>query len=188
MTPAESKIKLDNLITKLVKFEELIDNDAPMEKVLPTIFSKHRERYSGYTIKQLCSEIHEFYKARMVNVLQKRLFLKEYLPEYAMSPQEANYELIRNNGEIVEINKARDRVALEGCLPYPPGVICVQPGERWSETAVDYFRYLVEITNRLPGFSPEHQGVYLEKGKNGKKSLYVYVLKKEYDKKFSKKF
>ena len=188
MTPAESKIKLDNLITKLVKFEELIDNDAPMEKVLPTIFSKHRERYSGYTIKQLCSEIHEFYKARMVNVLQKRLFLKEYLPEYAMSPQEANYELIRNNGEIVEINKAKDRVALEGCLPYPPGVICVQPGERWSETAVDYFRYLAEITNRLPGFSPEHQGVYLEKGKDGKKSLYVYVLKKEYDKKFSKKF
>lgn len=186
MTPAESKLKLDNLITKLVKFEELIDNDAPMEKVLPTIFSRYRERYSGYTIKQLCSEIHEFYKARMVNVLQKRLFLKEYLPEYAMSPQEANYELIRNHGEIVEINKAKDRIALEGCLPYPPGVICVQPGERWSETAVDYFCYLAEITNRLPGFSPEHQGVYLESGKDGKKSLYVYVLKKEYDKKFKK--
>lgn len=187
MTPAESKLKLDNLITKLVKFEELIDNDAPMEKVLPTIFSRYRERYSGYTIKQLCSEIHEFYKARMVNVLQKRLFLKEYLPEYAMSPQEANYELIRNHGEIVEINKAKGRIALEGCLPYPPGVICVQPGERWSETAVDYFCYLAEITNRLPGFSPEHQGVYLESGKDGKKSLYVYVLKKEYDKKLKNK-
>ena len=181
MTPAESKAKMDALVDQLVRFEELIDRNAPMEEVLPSIYYSHIDKYKGYHIRQLCQEMHDFYKARNVSTLQQRLFSKEYFPEYVMNPQEANFEFQRNKGELVPLDEAEGRIALEGALPYPPGVLCVQPGERWSRTACDYFLALEEGINQLPGFAPEIQGVYLIEQPDGSKKAYGYVLKKEYE-------
>lgn len=180
MTPAESKEKMDELVDQLVRFEELIDRNAPMEEVLPSIYYSHIDKYKGYHIRQLCQEMHDFYKARNVSTLQQRLFSKAYFPEYVMNPQEANFEFQRNKGELVPLDEAEGRIALEGALPYPPGVLCVQPGERWSRTACDYFLALEEGINQLPGFAPEIQGVYLIEQPDGSKKAYGYVLKKEY--------
>ena len=181
MTPAESKAKMDALVDQFVRFEELIDHNAPMEEVLPSIYYSHIDKYKGYHIRQLCQEMHDFYKARNVSTLQQRLFSKEYFPEYVMNPQEANFEFQRNKGELVPLDEAEGRIALEGALPYPPGVLCVQPGERWSRTACDYFLALEEGINQLPGFAPEIQGVYLIEQPDGSKKAYGYVLKKEYE-------
>ena len=181
MTPAESKAKMDALVDQLVRFEELIDRNAPMEEVLPSIYYSYLDKYKGYHIRQLCQEMHDFYKARNVSTLQQRLFSKEYFPEYVMNPQEANFEFQRNKGELVPLDEAEGRIALEGVLPYPPGVLCVQPGERWSRTACDYFLALEEGINQLPGFAPEIQGVYLIEQPDGSKKAYGYVLKKEYE-------
>lgn len=181
MTPAESKAKMDALVNQLMRFEELIERNAPMEEVLPSIYYSHIDKYKGYHIRQLCQEMHDFYKARNVSTLQQRLFSKEYFPEYVMNPQEANFEFQRNKGELVPLDEAEGRIALEGALPYPPGVLCVQPGERWSRTACDYFLALEEGINQLPGFAPEIQGVYLIEQPDGSKKAYGYVLKKEYE-------
>ena len=181
MTPAESKAKMDALVDQLVRFEELIDRNAPMEEVLPSIYYSHIDKYKGYHIRQLCQEMHDFYKARNVSTLQQRLFSKEYFPEYVMNPQEANFEFQCNKGELVPLDEAEGRIALEGALPYPPGVLCVQPGERWARTACDYFLALEEGINQLPGFAPEIQGVYLIEQPEGSKKAYGYVLKKEYE-------
>lgn len=181
MTPAESKEKMDALVDQLVRFEELIDRNAPMEEVLPSIYYSHLDKYKGYDIRQLCQEMHDFYKARNVSTLQQRLFSKAYFPEYVMNPQAANFEFQRNKGELVPLDEAEGRIALEGALPYPPGVLCVQPGERWSRTACDYFLALEEGINQLPGFAPEIQGVYLIEQPDGSKKAYGYVLKKEYE-------
>lgn len=183
MTPAETKTKLDSLITKLVQFEHHIDNDSPMEMVLPTVYNRYRDRYEGYTIRRLCRELHDFYKERKINVLQKKMFLKAYFPAYFMSPQKANWALVRGQGELIPLEEAEGRVALQGAVPYPPGVTCVQPGERWSRIALDYFLDFVETANILPGFAPELQGVYLEKDETGKRRAKGYVLMKEYEKK-----
>lgn len=181
MTPAESKAKMDALVDQLVRFEELIERNAPMEEVLPSIYYSHIDKYKGYHIRQLCQEMHDFYKDRNVSTLQQRLFSKAYFPEYVMNPQEANFEFQRNKGELVPLDEAEGRIALEGALPYPPGVLCVQPGERWSRTACDYFLALEEGINQLPGFAPEIQGVYLIEQPDGSKKAYGYVLKKEYE-------
>ena len=180
MTPAESKAKMDALVNQLMRFEELIERNAPMEEVLPSIYYSHIDKYKGYHIRQLCQEMHDFYKDRNVSTLQQRLFSKAYFPEYVMNPQEANFEFQRNKGELVPLDEAEGRIALEGALPYPPGVLCVQPGERWSRTACDYFLALEEGINQLPGFAPEIQGVYLIEQPDGSKKAYGYVLKKEY--------
>ncbi|WP_127135875.1 ornithine decarboxylase [Veillonella sp. 3913] len=181
MTPAETKKKMDQLVSHLVEFERLIDRDAPLEEVLPYVYHQHWKAYDGYTIRQLCQEMHDFYKDRNVSDLQRKLFLQECFPDYVKSPQEANFDFVRGHGELVPVSEAVGRMALEGALPYPPGVLCVQPGERWSETARDYFLALEEGINRLPGFAPEIQGVYLQEQEDGTKKAFAYVLQESYE-------
>lgn len=162
MTPAETPTKLANLVSQLVRFERVVEEDRPLSEVLPSIYTAHRDRYQNYTISMLCQEMHDFYKQNDVKSLQKRLFRKDGFPEARMTPQEAHYAYIRNRAELVPLSEIRGRVALEGALPYPPGIICVVPGEVWNDTAQKYFLTLEEGINRFPGFSPEIQGVYLE--------------------------
>ena len=162
MTPAETPTKLANLVSQLVRFERVVEEDRPLSEVLPSIYTAHRDRYQNYTISMLCQEMHDFYKQNNVKSLQKRLFRKDGFPEARMTPQEAHYAYIRNRAELVPLSEIRGRVALEGALPYPPGIICVVPGEVWNDTAQKYFLTLEEGINRFPGFSPEIQGVYLE--------------------------
>ena len=176
MTPAETMEKMERLVAHLVEFEALIDRDAPLEEVLPYVSHRHGKAYDGYAIRQLCQEMHDFYKDRNVSDLQGKLFLQEYFPDYVKSPQEANFDFVRGRGELVPVSEAVGRIALEGALPYPPGVLCVQPGERWSETARDYFLALEEGINRLPGFAPEIQGVYLQEQEDGTQKAFAYVL------------
>ena len=111
-----------------------------------------------------------------VKQLQKDLFRKATLPEYALNPHDANIEFVRNKVELVPLTDIVGRVAAEGALPYPPGVLCVVPGERWSPTAQKYFLALEEGINTLPGFAPEIQGVYLQKDPDGRTRAYGYVL------------
>ena len=162
LTPAETRTKLENLVSHLVRFERAVQEDRPLSEVLPSIYNTFRDRYQNYTISMLCQEMHDFYKERDVKTLQKRLFRREYLPEARMTPQEAHHAYIRNESELVPLSAIRGRVALEGALPYPPGILCVVPGEVWNETAQNYFLTLEAGINRFPGFSPEIQGVYLE--------------------------
>ena len=175
-TPAENKNKLRFLTSQLVRFERFVDNNVPMQEVLLGVYNKYPGRYTGYTLRQLCQEMHDFFKDRNVKDLQKKLFRKEFFPEYVMRPQEAHYAFIRGERELVPLDEIEGRIALEGALPYPPGVLCVVPGERWSHTAVQYFKALEESLNELPGFALEIQGVYLEHEGNRIRA-YGYVLK-----------
>ncbi len=93
------------------------------------------------------------------------------------NPQDANVEFIRDNVELVPIGQAEGRIAAEGALPYPPGVLCVVPGEVWGGAVQRYFLALEEGINRLPGFSPELQGVYIEKKDHGWKRIFGYMIK-----------
>lgn len=70
---------------------------------------------------------------------------------------------MRGEGELVPLKEIEGRVALQAAVPYPPGVPCVQPGERWTEIVMDYIQDFVEGMNELPGFTPEIQGVYMER-------------------------
>lgn len=178
MTPAESDAKMDNLIAALVRFEEAIDNDLPLEKVLPEVYYAHRDRYEGYTVRQLCQEMHDFYKDRTVAQLQKDMFREVHFPTMAMTPQEANIELNRGHVDYMPIEEAEGRISAEGALPYPPGVICVAPGEVWEGAAFKYFLALQEGINLLPGFAPELQGVHMVTEDDGRQRAYGYVIRK----------
>lgn len=120
--------------------------------------------------------MHNFYKEHDVKRLQQNLFRKKTFPRYAISPQVAQWALIRGDAELVPLTDIVGRIGLEGALPYPPGIICVVPGEKWNETAQQYFLTLEEGINQFPGFSPEIQGVYLQQDGSRIRG-YGYVLK-----------
>lgn len=179
MTPAEDMAKMTHLVTQIKRFEELLDADAPLSEVLPSVYSANEERYRGYTIRQLCQEMHDFYRSRNVKQLQKEMFRKAHFPKIAMQPQEAHFEFIRGHVELVTLEKAEGRIAAEGALPYPPGVLCCVPGEVWGDAVLQYFLALEEGINRMPGFSPELQGVYIQQDADGRKRAYGYVMKEK---------
>lgn len=179
MTPAEDMAKMEHLITQIARFEEYLDADAPLVDVLPSIYYANEERYHGYTIRRLCQEMHDFYKSRNVKQLQKEMFRRSHLPRRALDPQQAHFEFIRGNAELVPLEQAEGRIAVEGALPYPPGVLCCVPGEVWGNSVLQYFLALEEGINRCPGFAPELQGVYIQKDPDGRKRAYGYVLTKE---------
>ncbi|WP_061994479.1 ornithine decarboxylase [Clostridium sp. ATCC 25772] len=206
LTPAETSTKMENLVAQFVKFEKLVNEDAPLSEVLPSLYNKNIDRYKGYTIRQLCQEMHDFYKNNDAKTYQKRLFRAEYLPSKGivcdknknvaydevaatalhpsknevngrvMTAQDAKWALIRNNAKLVPLEDIVGEIALEGALPYPPGVFCVVPGEVWSETAQIYFTILQDGINQFPGFAPEIQGVYLEEQNDGNVKAFGYVL------------
>ena len=142
---------MQTLVAQIALFEKHIKQDSLLKDVLPTVYKNNEDRYKGYTIRQLCQEMHDLSVSR-------------------------NIEFVRNKVELVSLTDIVGRVAAEGALPYPPGVLCVVPGERWSPTAQKYFLALEEGINTLPGFAPEIQGVYLQKDPDGRTRAYGYVL------------
>lgn len=178
MTPAEDMAKMQHLVSQISRFEKLVDEDAPLSEVLPNVYNANKARYKDYTIRQLCQEMHNLYVSHDVKQLQKEMFRKAHFPTKVMDPQEANLEFIRGKVELVPLSQIEGRIAAEGALLYPPGVLCMVPGEIWGGAVQRYFLALEEGINLLPGFSPELQGVYLENTAEGKIQALGYVLAK----------
>ena len=179
MTPAEDESKLNTLIARLVKLKNLWDADAPLHDVLPTLSAAHSERYAGYTLRQVCNEMHDFYRQAKVKDLQRRCFRAESFPELAMSPKDAYEALVANEVDYVPLTAVKGRISATLALIYPPGIGVVVPGERWDDRAqpmLDYFLAFQESFNRFPGFNYEVQGVFQER-EDGRIKFYTYVVR-----------
>ena len=150
-----------------------------MEKILPELVQKY-EKYKNYKLRQLCQEIHNFYKSKNISFLQRNMSLEENFPEYVMNPQDANFEYIRGKGELIPLSECKGRISLESVLSHPPGITSILPGEKWNENTQKYFLCIEDIINQYPGFEIELQGIYEQK-EDGKIKFYVIVLKKEFE-------
>ena len=177
LTPAEDMSKMLHLVAQIKRFETLLESDAPLAEVLPSLAKQYEARYHNYSLRQLCQEMHDFYRERDVKALQKAMFREAHFPDVKALPQAAHFEFIRGHVELIPLCEAQGRIAAEGALPYPPGVLCCVPGEVWGGPVLSYFLALEEGINRFPGFAPELQGVYIQTEPDGKKRAYGYVLK-----------
>ncbi|WP_313685199.1 ornithine decarboxylase [Pantoea sp.] len=176
LTPAESAEKMAHLVAMLEQFEQHVKEDALLAEVLPSVYRKNMARYQGYTLRRLCQEMHDLYVSYDVKDLQKAMFREACFPQVVVNPQDAHQAYIRGDVELVAIAQAEGRIAAEGALPYPPGVLCVVPGEVWGGAVQRYFLALEEGINLLPGFSPELQGVYTEEDDSGRKHLVANMM------------
>ena len=179
LTPSENLAKLQHLTALIARFERHIENDSLMCDVLPSVYARYEDYYRGYTIRRLCREMHEFYKRNDMKNLQKAMFRADGWPRQAMSAYDAQQALIRNEVHLVRLSEIAGKVAAEGALPYPPGVLCTVPGEVWGGAVQQYFLALEEGINSLPGFEPEIQGVYLQEQEDGSRRAFGYAVNTE---------
>lgn len=178
LTPAEDESKLNTLIAKLVKFKDLWDRDAALADVLPTLYAAHSERYAGYSLREICNEMHGVYRDAGIKELQKRCFRASSFPELAMSQQDAYQAMIANKVDYVAMEQIKGRISATLALIYPPGIGVVLPGERWDDKAqpmLDYFLAFQDSFNRFPGFNYEVQGVFQERI-NGAIKFFTYAV------------
>jgi ornithine decarboxylase len=179
MTPAEDESKLNTLIAKLVNFKNLWDRDAALPEVLPTICDAHRARYQDYTLRQICNEMHHFYREADIKELQRLCFRASSFPELAIPPKDAYEALVANDVDYVPLEGIKGRISATLALIYPPGIGVIVPGERWDDKAqpmLDYFLAFQESFNRFPGFNYEVQGVFQERI-DGRIKFYTYVVR-----------
>jgi len=147
--------------------------------VLPTVCAANSARYAGYSLRQVCNEMHDFYRQANVKELQRLSFRASSFPELAMAPKDAYEALVANEVDYVPLDKIKGRISATLALIYPPGIGVVLPGERWDERAkpmLDYFLAFEESFNRFPGFNYEVQGVYQERI-DGRIKFHTYVVR-----------
>lgn len=176
LTPGDTDSDLDALFDALMLFEKYYLANAPLTVALPKLSKQYAQRYQGYTLKQLCQEMHAYYRDHHTFQLQQALFAKPNMQNYTMTPIDADLAFRHNEGELVSLDDVVGRVALEGALPYPPGVFIVAPGEKWQTVDRDYFQVLVGAMERFAGFVPEIQGVYYQMDEHGKIHVQCEVL------------
>jgi ornithine decarboxylase len=117
MTPAIGEGKTAMLLGALERFKDLYETDAPMSRVLPRVSARYEKRYAGYTIRQLCQELHGFYRSRNVKELQRLTFRYESFPEQAMTAREATEKMVGGEVDYIPMS-GHNRIA--ATLPHLP--------------------------------------------------------------------
>jgi ornithine decarboxylase len=179
LTPGVEASKAGTLISGLVAFKKLHDDNALLADAIPEFYQRRQARYAGLRLRDLCAEMHRFFRKADVSALQARQFLPEHLPEIALSPRDAARCLIRNDVDYLPIEAITGRIATTPFVVYPPGIATIVPGERLTERAkpmIDYLKMFETCFNTFPGFDVEIQGVYKEVDAAGRIGLYTYVV------------
>jgi ornithine decarboxylase/arginine decarboxylase len=182
LTPGVEASKAGTLISGLVAFKKLHDDNALLEEAIPEFFRRRPARYAGVRLRDLCADMHRFFRDADVSGLQARQFMPEHLPEIVMSPHDAARLLMRNDVDYLPIDEIAGRIATTPFVVYPPGIATIVPGERLDERAkpmIDYLKMFERCFNTFPGFDVEIQGVYKEVDGSGRIRLYTYVVTNE---------
>ena len=180
LTPGVESSKAGTLLSSLVAFKRLHDDNARLEDVIPEFVRLRSRRYAGLRLRDLCGEMHRFFRDAGTSRLQKAQFARDHLPDAALPPYEAVRAMVRNKVDYVPIAEAAGRIAATLFVVYPPGIATVVPGERLCERAkpmLDYLMTFEKSANLFPGFEAEIQGLYREVDKEGRVRFYTYVVR-----------
>jgi len=158
-----TKGRWNTMVAALQQFKDDYDKNQSCWKVLPEFVAKH-PRYERVGLRDLCSQIHNVYKANDVARLTTEMYLSEMAP--AMKPSDAFAKMAHKEIERVEIDALEGRVTAVLLTPYPPGIPLLIPGECFNATIVNYLRFAREFNTKFPGFETDVHG--LVKGTDGK--------------------
>jgi ornithine decarboxylase len=179
LTPGVESSKAGTLLSALAAFKRLHDDNALLEEVMPEFVSRWLVRYRDTRLRDLCAQMHAFYRGANVSTLQRQQFAPAHLPEMVVPPHEAARSLVRNKVDYLPISEISDRVATTLFVVYPPGIATIVPGERLSARAkpmLDYLKVFEQSANLFPGFEVEVQGLYREVEPDGSIRFYTYVM------------
>jgi arginine decarboxylase len=172
-----TKGKWSTLVTELMAFKQLYDNNAPLSQALPSLVADYPHAYADWGLHDLCQALHEFNTEFGVAKVMKEMYVE--LPEPVITPAEAYDHLVRGDIERVDIEQVSGRVAGTMLVPYPPGIPTIMPGERFGasdEPIIQSLRIAREQNVRFPGFESDVHGLIIDH-EDGVTTYKVEVLK-----------
>ncbi|MDY0011329.1 MAG: arginine/lysine/ornithine decarboxylase [Rhodocyclaceae bacterium] len=164
-----TKGRWNTLVTALQQFKDDYDKNQPLWKMLPEFVAKH-PRYERIGLRDLCTQIHEVYKANDVARLTTEMYLSAMVP--AMRPADAFARMAHREIDRVPIDDLEGRVTAVLLTPYPPGIPLLIPGERFNRTIMRYLQFARDFNERFPGFETDIHGLVKEVD-DGKVRYYV---------------
>ena len=155
-----TKGKWGTLVNALLDFKRDFDDNMPLEQAIPMLVAQWPKRYSHLGLRDLASEMHRQIRESEQMMWQARAVSE--LPAVRMTPSAAYQRLVRNEIELLPLERMAERVVATGVVPYPPGIPLLMPGE--SAGPVDaphlmYLRALERWDQRFPGFEHDTHGV-----------------------------
>jgi arginine decarboxylase len=148
------------MVTELQQFKDDYDRNQPLWRIMPEFVAKFPQ-YERIGLKELCTQIHEVYKANDVARLTTEMYLSDMVP--AMRPADAFARMAHRDIERVEIDHLEGRITSILLTPYPPGIPLLIPGERFNATIVRYLKFTREFNEKFPGFETDVHGLVKDK-------------------------
>jgi len=164
-----TKGRWNTMVAALQQFKDDYDKNQPLWKVLPEFVAKH-PRYERMGLKDLCTQIHNVYKANDVARLTTEMYLSDMVP--AMKPTDAFARMAHRKIDRVLIDELEGRVTAVLLTPYPPGIPLLIPGEQFNKIIVNYLQFAREFNERFPGFETDIHGL-VKQEVDGKPFYYV---------------
>ncbi|GHT87024.1 ornithine decarboxylase [Betaproteobacteria bacterium] len=165
-----TKGRWNTMLTELQQFKDDYDSNQPLWRVMPEFIARH-PLYERVGLKDLCDQIHQFYKAHDIARLTTEMYLSDMVP--AMKPADAFARVAHGEIERLPLAELEGRVTAMLVTPYPPGIPLLIPGERFNATIVRYLRFARDFNAAFPGFETDIHGMV--KGADGR--YYVDCVK-----------
>lgn len=164
-----TKGRWNTMVAALQQFKDDYDKNQPLWKVLPEFAQKH-PRYERMGLRDLCTQIHEVYKANDVARLTTEMYLSNMVP--AMKPTDAFAKMAHREIDRVPIDELEGRITAVLLTPYPPGIPLLIPGERFNRVIINYLKFARDFNERFPGFETDVHGL-VKQIVDGKAIYYV---------------
>ncbi len=164
-----TKGRWNTMVAALQQFKDEYDKNQPLWKVLPE-FTKKNPRYEMLGLRDLCTQIHEVYKAGDVARLTTDMYLSNMVP--AMRPTDAFAKMAHRAIDRVSIDDLEGRTTAVLLTPYPPGIPLLIPGEQFNTIIIDYLKFARNFNECFPGFETDVHGL-VKKVVDGKSIYYV---------------
>ena len=180
LTPGVESSKAGTLVSALVAFKRLHDDNALLDDVMPEFVATPQALSRQAPARPLRAKCTHSSATPMSARLQKAQFARSICPNMVMTPREASRHLVRNNVDYLPLDALEGRIATTLFVVYPPGIATIVPGERLDARArpmIDYLKMFEKSSNVFPGFEAEIQGLYRETDESGDIRFYTYVVR-----------
>jgi arginine decarboxylase len=164
-----TKGRWNTMVAALQQFKDDYDKNQPIWKVLPE-FAQKQPLYERLGLRDLCTQIHDVYKANDIARLTTDMYLSDMVP--AMKPTDAFAKMAHRDIDRVAIDNLEGRTTAVLLTPYPPGIPLLIPGEQFNKVIIDYLKFARVFNERFPGFETDVHGLVKEII-NGKAIYYV---------------
>ena len=181
LTPGVESSKAGTLVSSLVAFKRLHDDNALLDDVMPEFVAQAAGALPRQAAARPLRRDARFLPRGRRQRLQRAQFAPDHLPEMVDdAARRPRAHLVRNNVDYLPIDEIEGRIATTLFVVYPPGIATIVPGERLDARArpmIDYLKTFERAANLFPGFEAEIQGLYREVDERGAIRFRTYVVK-----------